>query len=143
MTTQKVGNNAEREVYKWYLLFSDNGKLEVSTNDPIMATDAYIGTNDDTIIAALPHVILLDGEVQIDTAAQAAAAAEREHKERIVAIKNRMAELDYDINACEDGVVKALTVDEYRAERIALRNELRQLEGKEPLQTWSNTCNTP
>lgn len=48
-------------------------------------------------------------------------------------IKARLAELDMDINACMDGVGKVKTESEYRAERILLRNELRVLEGKEPL----------
>lgn len=54
-------------------------------------------------------------------------------EERIRQLKAQITELDYDINACEDGAVKAKTIEEYRAERLKLRNELRELLGKDAL----------
>ncbi len=53
---------------------------------------------------------------------------------RIDELRRILQELDYDINACEDGVIKAKTLEEYRAERVAVRNELRALQGKVPLE---------
>lgn len=53
---------------------------------------------------------------------------------RIRELQGRLQELDYDINACEDGVIKAKTLEEYRAERVTVRNELRTLQGKPRLE---------
>lgn len=63
------------------------------------------------------------------------AKTERLRAQRISQIKAQMEALDFDINACEDGVIKAKTIEEYRRERIVLRNGLRVIEGKSPLIT--------
>lgn len=79
------------------------------------------------------YLTLRDGRLKTNETEREAARAHAENMRRIAIIKNKLLELDMDINACMDGVGKVKTESEYRAERILLRNELRVLEGKEPL----------
>lgn len=79
------------------------------------------------------YLALRDGRLKTNEKGIEAARAHAENMRRIAIIKNKLLELDMDINACMDGVRKAKIESEYRAERILLRNELRALEGKEPL----------
>lgn len=82
----------------------------------------------DTLDGVIPYAL-----TEAELAAKAAAEQEAMQQRKIADIQAKLAELDYDINACMDGVVKSKTEAEYRAERTELRNELRLLKGKAAL----------
>lgn len=86
------------------------------------------GKNEDIL-----YLIECDGILKIDEKRKALDKQKEDTIQKMNEIKTRLLELDKDINACMDGVIKVKTEQEYRSERIILRNELRVLEGKEPL----------
>lgn len=137
-----------------YLQFNGDGMLEMYTNDKDNVLTEVVKSNagidgeevksivyelnegiievvDEDLLAHLPHLKLVANEVVIDQEAEGVVAERKATAERIEVIRCLLSELDYDINACEDGVIKTKTLAEYRAERIALRNELRVLLGKQ------------
>lgn len=137
-----------------YLQFNGDGVLEMYTNDKDNVLTEVVKSNagidgeevksivyelnegiievvDEDLLAHLPHLKLVANEVVIDQEAEGVVAERKATAERIEVIRCLLSELDYDINACEDGVIKTKTLAEYRAERIALRNELRVLLGKQ------------
>lgn len=137
-----------------YLQFNESGVLEMYTNDKDNVSTEVVKSNagidgkevksivyelnkgiievmDEELLAHLPYLKLVANEVVIDQEAEGIVAERKATAERMEEIKHLLSELDYDINACEDGVIKTKTLEEYRAERIALRNELRVLLGKQ------------